>query len=34
MDKRDGGVDLNDSDHASMIVNLPTLPDGVYTVHW
>ncbi len=34
VDKGDGGVDLNDPDHASMIVSLPTLPDGVYTVRW
>lgn len=34
VDNGDGGVDLNDPDHASMIVTLPPLPDGVYTVEW
>lgn len=34
VDLEDGGVDLNDPDHASMIVNLPALPDGNYTVRW
>jgi LPXTG-motif cell wall-anchored protein len=34
VDNGDGGVDLNDPDHASMIVSLPSLPDGVYTVQW
>jgi len=33
-DNGDGGVDLNDPDHASMIVTLPPLPDGSYTVQW
>ncbi|MFQ5577407.1 MAG: copper resistance protein CopC [Anaerolineae bacterium] len=35
VDTGDGGVDLNDPDHASMIVTLPpALPDGAYTVRW
>ncbi len=34
VDNGDGGVDLNDPDHASMIVTLPPLPDGSYTVQW
>ncbi len=34
VDNGDGGVDLNDPDHASMIVTLPPLPDGAYTVQW
>lgn len=34
VDNGDGGIDLNDSDHASMIVTLPPLPDGAYTVQW
>ena len=34
VDEGDGGVDLNDPDHASMIVSLPLLPDGSYTVVW
>jgi hypothetical protein len=34
VDNGDGGVDLNDLDHASMIVTLPSLPDGSYTVQW
>lgn len=34
VDNGDGGVDLNDPDHASMLVTLPLLPDGVYTVQW
>ncbi|HLE15839.1 MAG TPA: copper resistance CopC family protein [Anaerolineales bacterium] len=29
-----GGVDLTDPDHASMVVNLPALPDGAYLVRW
>lgn len=33
-DNGDGGVDLNDPDHASMVVSLPPLPDGSYTVQW
>jgi methionine-rich copper-binding protein CopC len=34
VDQGDGGVDLTDPDHASMVVSLPTLPDGPYTVRW
>lgn len=35
VDNGDGGVDLNDPDHASMVVSLPPeLPDGTYTVRW
>ena len=29
-----GGVDLYDPDHATMLVKLPDLPEGVYTVNW
>jgi methionine-rich copper-binding protein CopC len=29
-----GGVDLNDASHQVMVVDLPTLPQGVYTVRW
>ncbi|MCB9419660.1 MAG: copper resistance protein CopC [Ardenticatenaceae bacterium] len=34
VDNGDGGVDLNDPDHASMFVTLPPLPDGEYLVRW
>lgn len=34
VDNGDGGVDLNDPDHASMVVTLPPLPDGEYLVRW
>jgi len=34
VDNRDGGVDLTDADHASLIATLPRLPDGVYVVLW
>lgn len=34
VDNGDGGVDLHDPDHASMIASMPTLPNGVYTVQW
>lgn len=34
VDNGDGGVDLNDPDHASMIVTLPPLENGVYLVQW
>jgi methionine-rich copper-binding protein CopC len=34
VDAGDGGVDLDDPDHASMVASLPPLPDGVYTVSW
>jgi copper transport protein len=30
----EGGVDLTDPDHASMVVRLSPLPEGVYTVRW
>ncbi len=29
-----GSVDLTDPDHASMLVNLPPLPEGEYRVRW
>ncbi|MFZ1397123.1 MAG: copper resistance CopC family protein, partial [Candidatus Promineifilaceae bacterium] len=32
IDNGDGGIDLNDPNHASMRVNLPTLAPGAYTV--
>jgi copper transport protein len=35
VDKGGGRVDLNDPDHASMVVGLPVpLPSGSYTVRW
>ncbi len=34
VDNGDGGVDLNDLDHLSMVVTLPPLPAGTYTVSW
>jgi methionine-rich copper-binding protein CopC len=34
VDNGGGGVDLHDPDHASLLVRLPALPDGVYTVRW
>jgi len=35
IDNGDGGVDLFDPDHKSMIVTLPTgVPNGQYTVEW
>jgi len=34
VDNGDGGVDLNDLDHLTMVVSLPPLPAGTYTVHW
>lgn len=35
VDNGDGSVDLNDPDHASMLVSLPeSLPNGRYSVHW
>lgn len=35
VDAGDGGVDLNDPDHASLVVTLPAdLPAGRYTAHW
>jgi methionine-rich copper-binding protein CopC len=29
-----GGVNLDDAYHASMLVSLPSLPNGAYTVRW
>ena len=34
VDKGDGGVDLNDLDHISLIVSLPPLASGTYKVAW
>lgn len=34
VDEGHGRVDLSDPDHASMIVPLPDLPEGVYIVRW
>lgn len=34
VDVGDGRVDLNDPDHAAMLVSLPRLPEGVYVVRW
>jgi methionine-rich copper-binding protein CopC len=34
VDQGDGGLDLSDPNHARLIVNLPSLPAGVYTVRW
>lgn len=34
VDAGDGYVNLDDPAHASMIVTLPSLPEGVYTVKW
>lgn len=34
VDLGDGGVDLDDPYHASMMVGLPPLPNGAYTVRW
>ncbi len=34
VDNGDGGVDLNDPDHATLIVSLPALPAGEYTARW
>ncbi len=34
VDRGDGRVDLDDPDHASMIVSLPPLVAGVYSVRW
>jgi copper transport protein len=35
VDNGDGGVDLNDPNHASLVVSLPpVLPAGLYTVQW
>jgi hypothetical protein len=34
VDQGDGGVDLNDPAHASMVVLLPALGEGAYKVRW
>lgn len=34
VDSGDGGVDLDDPDHASLRASLPALPHGVYSVKW
>ena len=34
VDNEDGGVDLNDPNHASMQVSVPSLSEGEYTVRW
>ena len=34
VDNGDGGVDLNDPDHTSMLATLPELPHGTYLVRW
>ncbi len=34
VDNGDGSVDLNDLDHLSMVVSLPPLPAGIYSVRW
>jgi methionine-rich copper-binding protein CopC len=34
VDNGSGGVDLHDPDHASLLVRLPALPEGEYTVRW
>lgn len=34
VDNGDGSVDLNDLDHLSMVVSLPPLQAGIYTVRW
>lgn len=34
VDQGGGGVDLTDASHQVMVVDLPTLPKGVYTVKW
>ena len=34
LDNGDGGVDPDDPEHASMVVSLPALPEGVYLVRW
>jgi methionine-rich copper-binding protein CopC len=34
VDLGDGRVDLDDPDRKVMLVSLPELPPGVYTVHW
>lgn len=34
VDSGNGSVDLNDPDHASMVVGVPALAEGAYTVRW
>lgn len=34
VDSGDGQVDLTDPDHASLVVNIPSLQDGAYRVRW
>ena len=35
VDQADGGVDLNDMEHKTMVVSLlPALPEDIYMVHW
>jgi methionine-rich copper-binding protein CopC len=34
VDLADGRVDLDDPDRKLMVVSLPALPEGVYTVEW
>jgi len=34
VDSGNGGVDLNDPNHARLVVKLPTLAQGVYLVKW
>lgn len=34
VDNGDIGLDLYDPDHATLVVSLPPLQDGVYTVQW
>ncbi len=34
VDNGDGGIDLDDPEHASMRVTLPHLPGGAYIVRW
>jgi methionine-rich copper-binding protein CopC len=34
VDYGDGGVELNNPDLATMVVSLPTLPEGVYIARW
>lgn len=34
VDLGNSGLDLNDPNHATLVVKLPSLPDGVYQVDW
>lgn len=34
VDNGDGGLDLEDLDHLTMVVSLPPLPNGKYAVRW